>query len=125
MTGRLLLAPQTVADLYLAAILAALDDIRDRLPVSGGPVRIAEPAPTRRPDKAIPVQEPAPSHQPDDDEKPVTEPAPDPPPRAGRGSGLTAWQVFAAAAGVDLDDDMTRDDIIAACDLAGAIQAKP
>jgi hypothetical protein len=38
------------------------------------------------------------------------------PPRSGAGSGRDAWVSFAAQQGVDVGDDDTRDDIIAAVD---------
>jgi hypothetical protein len=41
------------------------------------------------------------------------------PPRAGAGSGKDAWRDYAAANGVQVADDATRDDIIAACEAAG------
>ena len=40
------------------------------------------------------------------------------PPRGGSGSGVDAWREYATQTGVELDDDMNRDDIIAAVDLA-------
>lgn len=40
------------------------------------------------------------------------------PPRGGAGSGVDAWRDYAIQTGVELDDDMNRDDIIAAVDLA-------
>lgn len=40
------------------------------------------------------------------------------PPRGGSGSGVDAWRDYAALTGVEVDDDMNRDDIIAAVDLA-------
>lgn len=40
------------------------------------------------------------------------------PPRAGKGSGVDAWRSYAESRGVALEDDMTRDDIIAAVDLS-------
>lgn len=42
-----------------------------------------------------------------------------PPPRAGAGSGKDAWKDYAAANGVDVSDDATRDEIIAAVESAG------
>lgn len=136
--GRSLPAPFTADGPFLAAILDALDDIRDlladRLPAHRGePVRVEEPAPAATPGTAVPLREPAPGGPPEaDDEKPVevTEPAPDrpplpdPPPRAGRGSSLDAWQRWAGLAAVAVEDDMTRDDIIAACELAGVLAPK-
>lgn len=44
------------------------------------------------------------------------------PPRSGRGSGIEAWQAFAEKHGVGTDSDMTRDDIIAACEAAELIE---
>ncbi|CAL9592477.1 hypothetical protein SUDANB1_05253 [Streptomyces sp. enrichment culture] len=43
------------------------------------------------------------------------------PPRTGRGSGIEAWRTFAEQNGVGTDSDMTRDDIIAACEAAGVV----
>lgn len=61
--------------------------------------------------------------QPGSSQSPTPDPqAPDPvpaPPRAGRGSGLEAWLRFAEAHGVGVDSDMSRDDVIAACEAAG------
>jgi hypothetical protein len=39
---------------------------------------------------------------------------PQAPPKVGRGSSRNAWAAYAADQGVDVDDDMTRDDIIEA-----------
>ncbi|MEU3289899.1 hypothetical protein [Streptomyces longwoodensis] len=44
------------------------------------------------------------------------------PPRSGRGSGVEAWRAFAERHGVDTDDEMNRDDVIAACEAAGVIE---
>lgn len=132
---------------WLAAILGALDDLHDLLddrlpkaPASGEPVQVNEPAPPVKPARAVPVREPAPVVSPEvpkgDDEAEgepveVTEPAPaskppllSPPPRAGRGSGLDAWQAFATLADVEHSTGIGRDDIIAACELAGVIDSK-
>jgi hypothetical protein len=38
------------------------------------------------------------------------------PPRGGPGSDRAAWAAYAESQGVDVDDDMTRDDIVAAVD---------
>jgi hypothetical protein len=40
------------------------------------------------------------------------------PPESGAGSGRESWAVYAVALGVDVTDDMGRDDIIAAVDAA-------
>lgn len=40
------------------------------------------------------------------------------PPRGGAGSGVEAWREYATNTGVEFDADATRDDIIAAVDLA-------
>ncbi len=128
-------APMGVDGPYLAAIVDVLDEIKalllDRLPTQRGePVRVEEPAPAVSPGTAVPIREPAPGGPPTPVEAApteVTEPAPDlpplpdPPPRAGRGSSLDAWQRWAGLAGVTVEDDMNRDDIIAACELAGAL----
>ncbi|MCU8589927.1 MULTISPECIES: hypothetical protein [unclassified Streptomyces] len=44
------------------------------------------------------------------------------PPRSGRGSGVEAWLAFAEAYGVGTDSDMSRDDVIAACEAAGVVE---
>jgi hypothetical protein len=44
------------------------------------------------------------------------------PPRSGRGSGVEAWRAFAQGHGVGLDDGMSREDIIAACEQAGLVE---
>lgn len=41
---------------------------------------------------------------------------PSEPPRSGAGSGRDVWAEYAAAKGVEVTDDMTRDDIVAAVD---------
>jgi hypothetical protein len=46
------------------------------------------------------------------------------PSRSGRGSGLEAWRVFAESRGVATDSDMSRDDIIAACERAGVVSTE-
>ena len=38
------------------------------------------------------------------------------PPRSGKGSGVEAWREYATSLGVEVADDATRDDIIAAVD---------
>ena len=45
------------------------------------------------------------------------------PPRSGAGSGKQAWTDFAAANGVEVGDDDTRDDIIAKLADAGVVEA--
>lgn len=50
---------------------------------------------------------------------PPAEDAPDPdvePPRSGAGSGAQAWRDYAASQGVGVEQDATRDDIIAVLD---------
>lgn len=131
--------PTTVNDIYAAAILSVLDDIKtvldrvgDRLASSAGDIQRAG----KRDDGAVPLQEPGvpgqrpavePQPEPANEPEPEPEPdqdevLPDPPPRAGRGSSLDAWKTWAALAHVQVDDDMTRDDIVAACELAGVIE---
>lgn len=46
----------------------------------------------------------------------------DVPPRSGRGSGIEAWRRYAERHGVDAGPDMSREDIIAACERAGVIE---
>lgn len=38
------------------------------------------------------------------------------PPRAGRGSGLDSWRAYAESLGLLVEDDATRDDVIALVD---------
>jgi hypothetical protein len=53
---------------------------------------------------------------------PEPEPEPEPgdqaPPRAGAGSGRDVWAAYAESQGVEVTDDMTRDEIIAAVEEA-------
>ncbi|MFJ9468332.1 hypothetical protein [Streptomyces caniferus] len=44
------------------------------------------------------------------------------PPRSGKGSGVEAWRAFAERKGVDVDQDATREDVIAACEAAGVVE---
>lgn len=46
------------------------------------------------------------------------------PSRSGRGSGLEAWRSFAESRGVSVDSDMSRDDVIAACEQAGVVSTE-
>lgn len=46
------------------------------------------------------------------------------PSRSGKGSGLEAWRSFAESNGVGVDSDMSRDDIIAACEQAGVVSTE-
>ncbi|WP_406337373.1 hypothetical protein [Streptomyces sp. NBC_00649] len=57
----------------------------------------------------------------DDDQAPAASEAP---PRSGRGSGIEAWRAFAEQHGVDVAEDATRDDVIAACEAAGLTEAE-
>jgi hypothetical protein len=41
------------------------------------------------------------------------------PPKGGAGSGKDAWKAYADSLGVAVDDDATRDDIVAALEAAG------
>lgn len=127
--------PFTADGPWLAALLDALNDVYDlldaRLPrpgEAGRPVKVEEPGPSEAPPVVVPVSEPAP-HTPPSSPKPAEEPdktddpeedapavSPEPPPRAGRGSSLKAWQAFADSLGVDYPADGTRDDVIAAFD---------
>lgn len=40
------------------------------------------------------------------------------PPRGGPGSGRAEWETFASSIGLDVDDDMSRDDIIDAIEAS-------
>jgi hypothetical protein len=57
-----------------------------------------------------------PAATPADVERPLSEP-----PRGGPGATRDAWAAYAYAHDVDVDDDMSRDDIIVACDDAGVV----
>lgn len=46
------------------------------------------------------------------------------PPRSGKGSSTDVWAEYAAQQGVDVPDDASREDIIAACDAAGSAEAE-
>ncbi|MDX3027480.1 hypothetical protein [Streptomyces scabiei] len=46
------------------------------------------------------------------------------PARSGKGSGLEVWRSFAERNGVGVDSDMSRDDIIAACERAGVVSTE-
>lgn len=46
----------------------------------------------------------------------------DEPPRAGRGSGRDAWETYADSRGIEVTDDMGRDDIITALEGHGVIE---
>lgn len=123
----------------LGELVSAVDRLtvmlRDRLPSPEGQqpvvgsVRLTEPDRPATPDKvskrvsgrlvepAVPA--PAPLVEPEPEPAPEPRVVPDPPPRAGRGSSLTAWQTWANRAGVPYGPDDKRDDIIAA-----AVRAK-
>jgi hypothetical protein len=125
---------------WLAEILDVLGDLHDlldaRLPRSDAPSKTSEPAPAEAPSKAKPVSEPAPDvaparaepvEEPDPDDEPTAAAKPslrEPPPRAGRGSSLKAWQSWADDAEVSYDAADDRDDIIAACELAGVLPTR-
>jgi hypothetical protein len=47
---------------------------------------------------------------------------PDEPPRSGKGSSKEAWAEFAQSRGVHVEDEDSRDDIIAALVEAGVVQ---
>jgi hypothetical protein len=44
------------------------------------------------------------------------------PPRSGRGSGVEAWRTFAEQNALDVADDASREDIIAAAEQAGLVE---
>lgn len=53
-----------------------------------------------------------------EDDEPAEDSDEPEPPRHGKGSGLEAWRTYASGLGVELEDGMTRDDVIAAVDLS-------
>lgn len=59
------------------------------------------------------AKEPAPPKNPDPPKEPK---APEPPARSGPGSGVDAWRAYAEQIGLEVADDASRDDIIAAVD---------
>jgi hypothetical protein len=65
---------------------------------------------------------PTPPPGPDATGEPVAHPAVrTPPPRAGKGSGVEAWQAFAADHDVEIPAGVDRAAIIAACEHAGLL----
>jgi len=52
--------------------------------------------------------------EPEAEAEPEPEPEDQAPPRAGKGSGRDEWAAYAESVGVEVTDDMTRDEIIAA-----------
>lgn len=58
----------------------------------------------------------------DDGQAPTPTSAGEAPPRTGRGSGVEAWRTFAEQHGVKVDEDMNRDEIIAAAEAAGVVE---
>jgi len=59
-----------------------------------------------------------PSKSKSSDEKPAAAPADEAPPKAGAGSSRDAWIDYAELKGVEVTDDMTRDEIVEAVDEA-------
>jgi hypothetical protein len=58
-----------------------------------------------------------------DGDAPVSADEPDSggePPRSGKGSSTEAWQKYAASLGVEVPEDASRDDIVAAVDAHNA-----
>ena len=57
------------------------------------------------------------------DEAEATDEVPDTaegvPPKQGKGSGVTAWRAYADTKGFETDDNISREEIIAALDAAG------
>lgn len=56
------------------------------------------------------------------DQKPSTEGSGTPgpvPPKSGKGSGVAAWKTYATDKGFEFDDDVTREEIIAALEADG------
>lgn len=54
--------------------------------------------------------------------QPQTGAAASEPPRSGKGSGRDAWAAYAASHGVEVGDDVSRDDIMAALSERGVIE---
>lgn len=65
---------------------------------------------------AAPVSEGEPAEEEDEAEEEPAEVEPTAPPMGGPGSGRDAWADYAASVGVEVTDDMTRDDIVEAVD---------
>lgn len=59
------------------------------------------------------------SSEEDTEDTPEGDESPPVPPTSGKGSGRDAWAAYANAKGVEVEEDMSRDDIVAACELAG------
>lgn len=62
-----------------------------------------------------------PAPKPDLESETADEPDSDgtPPPRSGKGSSDANWTVYARSQGVKVTDEMTRKEVIAACEDAG------
>lgn len=59
-----------------------------------------------------------------DADTPRETPEDEAPPRSGRGSGRDEWAAYAAQHDVTVEDDMSRDDIVAALEAAGVVASE-
>lgn len=53
------------------------------------------------------------------EDEPVKDSSAEPPPHAGKGSSVKAWLAYAESRGVDVPEDVSRDEVIEACEKAG------
>jgi len=65
------------------------------------------------------VEDAAPAAAPVDPAAAVVDEGDAPPPKSGPGSAKAAWVAYAQSHGVEVEDDATRDDIVAAVAAAG------
>lgn len=98
-----------------AAYADAAADTAD--PGLGGPVDLR----FRRDDFATPEGEDAPNLREGEQATPTV--VGEVPPRTGKGSGADAWAEFAAANGVAVDPDASKDEIIGVLEARGVVQA--
>ena len=69
--------------------------------------------------KPQPAPSSAPAPEPADDHDETADAGDGPPPKSGKGSSDSNWTAYARSQGVEVTDDMSRKDVIAACEAAG------
>jgi hypothetical protein len=106
----------------VAAYAAATDEaVRENLAAAGAENgmyvegdKLIDPS---NPEEA-PAAEPEPELEPESESEPEGESESGAPPLGGPGSGRDAWVAYAESLGVEVTEDMTRDDIVAAVEEA-------
>jgi hypothetical protein len=92
----------------------SVDDSKDHRYAGDGYKRLGDsPVSAPAAEPVTPEANPAPAGNPGE------------PPRGGEGSGREAWAAHAATLGIELAEDATRDDIIAAVDAKAAEGNQP